>query len=159
MAKFRSIQTSFWSDSKIVDDFTPEDRYFYLYLLTNEKSNQLGCYELSKKQMCSDTGYDKETIEKLLNKCKYIDEIIIFDNTMGKFKETYSNYITSIMRIIDDNNNYVNIAWNKGIEIMKNKLYIMSNDDVILNILVLNKLCELYETASIDAMIESSQEQ
>ena len=40
MAKYRSIQTSFWSDSKIIEDFTPEDRYFYLYLLTNEKSNQ-----------------------------------------------------------------------------------------------------------------------
>ena len=86
MAKFRSIQTSFWSDSKIVDDFTPEDRYFYLYLLTNEKSNQLGSYEISKNQMCRDTGYDLETIEKLLKKFEEIHNIIVYDN---KTKEIF----------------------------------------------------------------------
>ena len=79
MAKYRSIQTSFWSDSKIVDDFTPEDRYFYLYLLTNEKSNQLGCYELSIKQMCRDTGYNEETIKKLIDKFQNVLKIIYYD--------------------------------------------------------------------------------
>lgn len=86
MARFRSIQTSFWSDSKIVDDFTPEDRYFYLYLLTNEKSNQLGCYEISKKQMCSDTGYNLETIEKLLKRFQELHNVIVYDN---KTKEIF----------------------------------------------------------------------
>lgn len=80
MAKYRSIQTSFWSDSKIVDDFTSEDRYFYLYLLTNEKSNQLGCYEISKNQMCRDTGYNLDTIEKLLKRFEEIHNIILYDN-------------------------------------------------------------------------------
>jgi uncharacterized phage protein (TIGR02220 family) len=80
MAKFRSIQTSFWSDSKIVDDFTTEDRYFYLYLLTNEKSNQLGCYEISKNQMCRDTGYNLETVEKLLKRFEELHDVIMYDN-------------------------------------------------------------------------------
>lgn len=79
MAKYRSIQTSFWSDSKIIEDFTPEDRYFYLYLLTNEKSNQLGCYELSIKQMCRDTGYNEETIKKLINRFQNILKVIYYD--------------------------------------------------------------------------------
>lgn len=86
MAKFRSIQTSFWSDSKIVDDFTPEDRYFYLYLLTNEKSNQLGCYEISKNQMCRDTGYNNETIEKLLKRFEELHDVIVYDE---KTKEVF----------------------------------------------------------------------
>jgi uncharacterized phage protein (TIGR02220 family) len=86
MAKYRSIQTSFWSDSKIVDDFTPEDRYFYLYLLTNEKSNQLGCYEISKNQMCRDTGYNIESIEKLLQRFEDIHDVIVYDN---KTKEIF----------------------------------------------------------------------
>lgn len=86
MAKYRSIQTSFWSDSKIVDDFTPEDRYFYLYLLTNEKSNQLGCYEISKNQMCRDTGYDLKTIEKLLKRFEEIHNVIVYDS---KTKEIF----------------------------------------------------------------------
>ena len=86
MAKFRSIQTSFWSDSEIVDDFTAEDRYFYLYLLTNEKSNQLGCYEISKNQMCRDTGYNLENIEKLLKKFEEIHNVITYDH---KTKEIF----------------------------------------------------------------------
>ena len=31
MAIYRNVSLSFWEDIKIVDDFTPEDRYFYLY--------------------------------------------------------------------------------------------------------------------------------
>lgn len=79
MAKYRSIQTSFWSDSKVIDEFTPEDRYFYLYLLTNEKSNQLGCYELSVRQMCRDTGYNEETIKKLLKRFEQVLKLICYD--------------------------------------------------------------------------------
>lgn len=79
MAKYRSIQTSFWSDAKVVDDFSPEDRYFYLYLLTNEKSNQLGCYELSIKQMCRDTGYNEETIKKLIVRFQENLKVIYYD--------------------------------------------------------------------------------
>ena len=79
MAKYRSIQTSFWSDSKVIDDFSPEDRYFYLYLLTNEKSNQLGCYELTIRQMCRDTGYNEETIKKLLDRFENVLQVINYD--------------------------------------------------------------------------------
>ena len=91
MAKFRSIQTNFWSDSKIIDDYTQEDRYFYLYLLTNEKSNQLGCYELSIKQMCRDTGYNEETIKKLLDRFENILGVINFyyDTKEIFFKNCY----------------------------------------------------------------------
>lgn len=79
MAKYRSIQTSFWSDSKVIEDFTPEDRYFYLYILTNELSNQIGCYELSIKRMCRDTGYNEETIEKLIDRFEKIHNVIVYD--------------------------------------------------------------------------------
>lgn len=35
MARYRNVSTSFWEDNKIVDDFTPEDKYIYLYCMTN----------------------------------------------------------------------------------------------------------------------------
>ena len=35
MASYRNISMDFWTDSKVVDDFTPEDRYIYLYCMTN----------------------------------------------------------------------------------------------------------------------------
>ena len=33
MASYRNISMDFWTDSKVVDDFTPEDRYIYLYCI------------------------------------------------------------------------------------------------------------------------------
>ena len=68
MALYRTICLSFWTDAKIVDDFTPEDKYFYLYLFTNPHTNLAGCYEVSLKQMVNETGYSKETIEKLIER-------------------------------------------------------------------------------------------
>ena len=37
MAVYRKINLSFWEDTKIVDEFTPEDRYFMLYLMTKRR--------------------------------------------------------------------------------------------------------------------------
>ena len=39
MAVYRSVHLSFWTDNKVEDDFTPEDKYFYIYLLTNPQTN------------------------------------------------------------------------------------------------------------------------
>lgn len=68
MAIYRNIQMSFWTDSKVSDDLTPEDRYFYLYLLTNPHTNLAGCYEISTRQAAYETGYNKETIERLFDR-------------------------------------------------------------------------------------------
>lgn len=65
MAVFRKIHTSFWSDA-FVQDLTPEQKYFFLYLLTNEKTSQCGIYEISKRQISYDTGYNMDTVSKLL---------------------------------------------------------------------------------------------
>ena len=76
MAIFRKINVSFWDDEKVVDDFTPEDRYFMLYLMTNPHANQLGCYQISIRQMEFETGYNKETILKLLARFEQILKVI-----------------------------------------------------------------------------------
>jgi hypothetical protein len=35
MAKYRMVRTDFWSNPVAQEEMTPEDKYFYLYLLTN----------------------------------------------------------------------------------------------------------------------------
>jgi len=80
MAQYRSIQLSFWTDAKVIDDFTPEDRYFYLYLMTNPHTNLSGCYEISMKQMADETGYSKETVQKLLARMQDIHKVIVYSN-------------------------------------------------------------------------------
>lgn len=65
MATFRKIHIQFWGDS-FMQELTPEQRYFYLYLLTNDKTKQCGIYEITKRQICYDTGYNIDTVSKLL---------------------------------------------------------------------------------------------
>jgi hypothetical protein len=65
MAAFRKISVTFWNDT-FVGELTPEQKYFYLYLMTNDKTTQCGIYETSIRKMSFDTGYNQETIQKLL---------------------------------------------------------------------------------------------
>lgn len=78
MAVYRTIQLSFWTDSKVIDEFTPEDKYFYLYLMTNPHTNLCGCYELSTKAASDDTGYTKDTIERLIDRFERIHKVICY---------------------------------------------------------------------------------
>ena len=78
MAIYRNIQLTFWTDNKIVDDFTPEDKYFYLYLFTNPQTNLCGCYEVSLNTMSVQTGYTKDTIERLLHRFEYVHNVIAY---------------------------------------------------------------------------------
>lgn len=80
MAIYRNVQLSFWTDNKVEDEFTPEDKYFYLYLLTNPQTNICGCYEVSYSQMTRHTGYNKETIQKLLERFDKVHHVLKFNS-------------------------------------------------------------------------------
>ena len=67
MAKYRAIQVDFWEDGFVLD-LTPEEKYFYLYLLSNSRTTQCGCYELPCKVIEMQTGYNRETVQKLLKR-------------------------------------------------------------------------------------------
>lgn len=63
----RIVDTSFWTDGK-VDDFSPEDKYFMLYLLTSPFTSLLGIYEISIKQASFQMGYTVDTVNVLLDR-------------------------------------------------------------------------------------------
>ena len=65
MAIFRKIHTSFWTDP-FIEDLDRDQKLFYLYLLTNEKTRQCGIYEITKKQIAFDLGYSIDTVSKHL---------------------------------------------------------------------------------------------
>ena len=71
----RIVDTSFWTDGKM-DDFSPEDRYFYLYLMSNPFSTQLGIYEISIKQVAFQLGYSMHVVKVMLER---------FQNKYGLF--------------------------------------------------------------------------
>src|ERR1017187_7130822 len=67
MAIYRQIQTTFWQDDFILN-LTPEEKYFYLFLLTNSKTKQCGIYQLPIQVIVFETGYNQETVDKLLKR-------------------------------------------------------------------------------------------
>lgn len=68
MSVKRIVDTSFWNDEKVVERFTPEDRYFMLYLLTNPHSTQLGVYQITKRHMAFELGYSVEAVSALIDR-------------------------------------------------------------------------------------------
>ena len=73
----RIVDTSFWTDGK-VDDFSPEDKYFMLYLLTSPFSTQLGIYEISIKQVAFHLGYSLDAVRVLLDRFENKYGVIVF---------------------------------------------------------------------------------
>jgi DnaD/phage-associated family protein len=78
VAKYRQVHVEFWQDGFVLD-LTPEEKYFYIYLMTNSKTSQCGIYELPKRIIETETGYNRETVDKLLK--RFIDyEKIQYDD-------------------------------------------------------------------------------
>lgn len=93
MAIYRNISLSFWTDTKVTDDFTPEDRYFMLYCLTNPHTNIIGCYEISIKQMSNETGYTTDAIMAVLKRFTENHKMIAYDfETKELYIKNWSKY-------------------------------------------------------------------
>lgn len=101
MSKHRYVHVAFWQDAFVLD-LTPEEKYFYLYLMTNSKTSQVGIYELPKRVVELETGYHRETVDKLLQ--RFID--------YGKVK--YCDETKEIMII-----NWVKHNWNPSTNVLK----------------------------------------
>lgn len=102
MAIFRNVNMSFWTDTKVVDNYTPEDKYFMLYALTNNYTNIIGCYEISIKQMSNDLGYTRDVVDNLLKRFKEIHKTIDYDyETKELLVVNWSKYNWSLSPKLD----------------------------------------------------------
>lgn len=70
---------SFWTDGKVVDDFSPEDKYIYLWCLTNPHTNLCGCYEVSIKQMANELGYGTDSVEHVLKRLDKSHQVVRYN--------------------------------------------------------------------------------
>lgn len=87
----RVIDTSFWTDDKVMDIFSPEDRYFFLYLMTNPHTTQLGIYAINKKYIALETGYSIESVKVLLDRFQNKYEIIKYSEATSEI--AIKNYL------------------------------------------------------------------
>lgn len=91
MAKYRQVHTTFWDDGFVLD-LTPEEKYFYLYLMTNGNTTQCGIYELPYRVIEMHTGYNRETVQKLLQRFVDYGKIIYNEPTKEIMLANWAKY-------------------------------------------------------------------
>lgn len=76
----RIVDVQFWNDDKVLEYFSPEDKLFMLYLMTNPHTTQLGIYPINKKHMSFELGYTIDVINVLLDRFENKYNIIKYSN-------------------------------------------------------------------------------
>lgn len=79
MGRICSINTGFWTSPQVVDEFTPEERYIYLYCMTNPHTNLCGCYEVSIKTIAAETGLERYEVSDILDRLQHRHGVICYD--------------------------------------------------------------------------------
>lgn len=87
----RVVDIDFWQDSKIINDFTPEDRYFMLYLLTNPRSTQLGIYEITPKIVAFEMGYSVDSVLSLIERFTNHHKVVFYSKETNEI--AVKNYL------------------------------------------------------------------
>lgn len=68
MAIYRHVHVEFWKDPKVLEELTPEDKLFFIYLLTNPNTTQIGIYKITKKQIAFELGFSIESVNVLMDR-------------------------------------------------------------------------------------------
>ncbi|SDM15443.1 DnaD domain-containing protein [Sediminibacillus halophilus] len=79
MAKFRPVYTDFWLDANVTEEMTPEDKLFFLYLLTNPSTTQIGIYTITKKRVAFELGYSMESVKALFDRFINHHKLILYN--------------------------------------------------------------------------------
>ena len=91
MAVYRTVQVNFWQDDFVLD-LTPEERYFYVYLLTCSKTTQCGIFPFPKRLAEMETGYNRETVDKLVQRFVDYGKILYDADTRELFVLNWLRY-------------------------------------------------------------------
>lgn len=83
MAKFRYIYCKLWSDSKLMN-FSFEEKYLFIYLLTNEFTKECGIYEIDLKHMEIETGLSFERLLSCIDKLQNTYDKIKYNPETGE---------------------------------------------------------------------------
>lgn len=75
----RMVDTELWNNEDIIETFTAEDRYFWLYLLTNPHNSICGVMKASAVLIARDMGYSKECVQNLLYRFENVHKAIYVD--------------------------------------------------------------------------------
>lgn len=92
MAIYRNIQMSFWTDRKVSEELSADEKYIFLYLMTNPHTNLAGCYEVGKKTIAKETGLSQKRVESVIELLKEKNIIDYCENTSEIYIKHWYKY-------------------------------------------------------------------
>jgi hypothetical protein len=112
MSKQRYVDTKFWTDGYI-NDLDPIEKLLFLYLLTNERTNVAGIYELPTKVMAVETGIEWSMVDKVIGRFQADGKVVRHESWIKlvnyqKYQATDNPKImTGVKRVIQAIPSYV----------------------------------------------------
>jgi hypothetical protein len=79
MPKYRKVPNDLWENAVSLEAMTPTDKLFYLYLLTNQNTTEIGIYRITKKEMAFYLGYSIEVVQSLLERLTEHHKVIRYN--------------------------------------------------------------------------------
>ena len=67
MAKYRQVHLQMWRDSDF-QNYSPQEKLLFIYLITNDLTNESGIYEISEKTISNETGIPVGKVVAILGK-------------------------------------------------------------------------------------------
>lgn len=141
------IEREFWNDEQIIDEYSPEDKLFMMYLLTCPRGNALGIFKLPIKLIAFEIGYSPEAVRTLVDR---------FTNKYNRINYDYKSQEIAIYRALK----YTVSKGGKPIEDMMRQL--LSEVTVTENIIKVHKVMSdwwLKSNRPVDKMIKSLMEE
>jgi hypothetical protein len=80
VSEFKQVHMKFWQNDFVLG-LNAEERYFYIYLITNSMTNQCGIYKLNRKLAELETGYSFDKIEGCLHKFEEYGKVVVSKTT------------------------------------------------------------------------------
>ena len=139
MAKYRQVHITFWQDP-FIEELSPLQKYFYLYLMTNSKTTQCGCYEISMKLIKYETGLKEQQIYEFIK--------LLEDNHKIAFNKTNNEFL--ILNWLKHNSfksPKVLSCIKKEINLIKTEVFKDSIEDILNGVTPIDRLSKTIDTS------------
>ncbi len=124
---FRKVHVSFWNDPYVFEELkTPNEKLFYNYLLSNDKTTGVGIYEITLKYISIYTAIPFDECSEILKK--------LIDDKKVKYDENNKEiFILNAMKhnLPNFNNENINIWIKKELRSLKTKEFIAEWFDIV----------------------------
>lgn len=75
------ISNDLWRDPQFSEDFLPDEKYIYLYCVSNPHINVCGCYEICVSQIAWETGLDRKSVRNTLERLQHRHKVLAYNSS------------------------------------------------------------------------------